>query len=314
MVVPLAPGVSLAQNRLETAPLRPDCEIEVQSASLRARRIIAAGYHGRVLGSYRHGIVALDRRGRPLHLTCRKDGIGPFSLWIGPRCWPISWAEEGPPASTPMTGGAHGLHLGRWRIMLDRAEDWDPRPIWRALRSRLGWWIEIARDLAAATRLETTDLTDDRSWLRLHARRSEFRRAMRRQDGESVTRAACALAGLGPGLTPAGDDYLAGVLMGMRASPTGTAWRLAAPVILNAVARRTTTLSIALLAAAFRGEAARPWHALVWALANGDAANVLRAAASVRRLGQSSGTWSLAGFLDTVLDATEGAGCSPPPP
>jgi hypothetical protein len=213
-----------------------------------------------------------------------------------------------------MTGGAHGLHLGRWRIMLDRAEDWDPRPIWRALGTRLGWWVEIARDLAAATRLETTDLTDDRSWLRLHARRSEFRRAMRRQDGESVTRAACALAGLGPGLTPAGDDYLAGVLMGMRASPTGTAWRLAAPVILNAVARRTTTLSIALLAAAFRGEAARPWHALVWALANGDAANVLRAAASVRRLGQSSGTWSLAGFLDTVLDATEGAGCSPPPP
>ena len=313
MVVPLSPAVSSADDRLEIAPPRP-VEIEVHIASSRARRIIAAGYRGRVLGSYRHGIVALDRRGRPLHLTSRKDGMGPYSIWVDPRFWPISWAEEGPPASTSITGGVHGLQLGSWRIMLDRADDWDPRPTWRALGSRLGRWIEIARDLAAVTRLERTDLPDDRSWLRLHAGRSEFRRSMRREDGQAVARAACSLAGLGPGLTPAGDDYMAGVLLGMRATPTGTLWGMAAPAILNAVTGSTTTLSTALLAAAFRGEAARPWHALVWALAKGDADNVPRAAASVRRLGHSSGTWSLAGFLDTVLDATEGAGCSPPPP
>ena len=314
MVVPLTPPVSLAEDRLETAPPRPDGEIEVHVASSRARRIIAAGYRGRVLGSYRHGIVALDRRGRPLHLTSLKDGMGPFSLWIGPRFWPIAWEPEGPPPSTPMSGSADGLQLGRWRMMLDRAEHWDPRPTWRALGSRLGWWIEIVRDLAAATELERTDLPDDRSWPRLDARRSEFRRAMQRQDGEAVARAACALAGLGPGLTPAGDDYLAGVLMGMRATRSGTAWSLAAPAIFNAVTGRTTTLSVALLAAAFRGEAARPWHALVWALASGDAAKAFRGAASIRRLGHSSGRWSLAGFLDTVLDATEEAGSSPPPP
>ncbi|MGH2605303.1 MAG: hypothetical protein ACRDG5_01805, partial [Anaerolineales bacterium] len=55
------------EGRLETAPPHPDGEIEIQAASSRARRIIAAGYRGRVLGSYQHGIVALDRRGRPLH-------------------------------------------------------------------------------------------------------------------------------------------------------------------------------------------------------------------------------------------------------
>lgn len=314
MVGPFIPAVSSAEGRLETAPPRPDGEIEVHAASSRARAIIAAGYRGRLLGSYRHGIVALDRRGRPLHLTSRKDEMGPFSLWVGPRCWPIAWALRGPSPSTPLTGGAYSLHLGTRRIRLDRAEDWDPRPPWRALGSRLRWWIEIARDLAAATGLERTDLPDDRSWPRLHAHRLEIRRAMRRQDGEAVARAAWALAGLGPGLTPAGDDYLVGVLLALRAIPSRTAWPLGSPDILKAASGRTSALSMALLGAAARGEAARPWHALVWALARAEAGKVFGAAARVRRLGHSSGSWTLAGFFDTVLDATEGAGSSPPPP
>ncbi|MGH2605781.1 MAG: DUF2877 domain-containing protein, partial [Anaerolineales bacterium] len=235
------------------------------------------------------------------------------SIWVRPGFWPIAWSLEGPLASTPLTGGAQGLHLGTRPITLDRAEDWDPRPSWRALGRRPGRWIEIARDLAAASRLEEAHLSDDRSWPRLHALQSEIRRALHGQDGEAVARAACALAGLGPGLTPAGDDYLAGVLMGMRAIFSETEASFPAPAILNSAMGRTSKLSTALLAAAFRGEAARPWHALVRALGQGDSANALRAAASIRRLGHSSGTWSLAGFLDTILDAPEGAGWFPPP-
>lgn len=311
---PLPPAENGPHTRAVTALPRPVGEIEVHVASVRARRILAAGYFGQVVGSHRHGIVALDRRGRPLHLTTRADAMGPFSLWIGAQSWPTAWTSGEPPASTLLTGGVGVLYLGGRRITLERAADWEPRPAWRALGRRIALWIEIARDLEADAATEGSDLSCDRSWSPLQARRSEFRRALRRRDGESIGRTAWTLAGLGPGLTPAGDDYLAGVLLGLRAIPSSLLWPLAAPAVLTAVPGRTSALSTALLAAAFRGEAARPWHELAGALARSDARRAMAAAARVRRLGHSSGRWTLAGFLDTVLDATEGAGTSPPPP
>lgn len=311
---PLPPGENGPHARAVTAPPRPVGEVEVHVASVRARRILAAGYCGHVVGSHRHGIVALDRRGRPLHLTSRADAMGPFSLWIGSRSWPTAWRSGEPPASTRLTGGAGALYLGGQRITLDRAANWEPRPPWRALCGRIPFWIDIAKDLGADGAGEGPDLSCDRSWSWLQARRSEFRRALRRRDGESIGRTAWTLAGLGPGLTPAGDDYLAGVLLGLRAIPSSHLWLLAAPAVLTAVPGRTSALSTALLAAAFRGEAARPWHELAGALARSDARRATAAAARVRRLGHSSGRWTLIGFLDTVLDATEGAGTSPPPP
>lgn len=327
MVVPLPPMGSSGgarssfpaaedglHTRAMTAAPRPGGEVEVHVASVRARRILAAGYCGHVVGSHRHGIVALDRRGRPLHLTSRADAMGPFSLWIGSPSWPTAWRSGEPPASTRLAGGAGALYLGGQRITLDRAADWEPRPAWRALGRRIPFWIDIAKDLAADGAREGTDLSCDRSWSWLQARRSELRKALRRRDRESIGRTAWTLAGLGPGLTPAGDDYLAGVLLGLRAIPSSLLWPLAAPAVLTAVPGRTSALSTALLAAAFRGEAARPWHGLAGALARSDARRAMAAAARVRRLGHSSGRWTLAGFLDTVLDATEGAGTSPPPP
>ncbi|MGH2625429.1 MAG: DUF2877 domain-containing protein [Anaerolineales bacterium] len=131
---------------------------------------------------------------------------------------------------------------------------------------------------------------------------------------QEVARAARALAGLGPGLTPAGDDYLAGVLLASWAIGSEIPRPVAVQIIVQAAAGRTSVLSTALLRAASRGEAARPWHGMVRALARSEAPTALRAAEAVCRLGHSSGIWSLAGFLDTVLDATEGAGSSPPPP
>lgn len=84
-------------------------------------------------------------------------------------------------------------------------------------------------------------------------------------DLPGVRTAASALCGLGPGLTPSGDDYLAGVMLALWAGHHPQRTRLC-DAICDGTAGRTTTLSSAFLAAAARGETNEQWHRLLAAL------------------------------------------------
>lgn len=78
--------------------------------------------------------------------------------------------------------------------------------------------------------------------------------------GHSLDPAVETLIGLGPGLTPSGDDYLGGVLVALhavrRASHAESLWRWLEPRL----AGRTSELSAAHLAAAAAGEAHEALH------------------------------------------------------
>ena len=95
--------------------------------------------------------------------------------------------------------------------------------------------------------------------------------------------------GLGPGLTPAGDDVLAGALATL---PAFGAQRLA-----EALARQvrfrmpaTTVLSAALLDRACAGEAVPELTGLLRACAGSGAPRVADAVAALGRVGHTSGT------------------------
>jgi hypothetical protein len=114
--------------------------------------------------------------------------------------------------------------------------------------------------------------------------------------GSTVDAAVAGLLGRGPGLTPLGDDVLAGALVTLRAAGAQRlADALARPVLARAPAA-TTFVSSALLAHAARGECVPELAALLHALGTpGQAA----AEASVLRLGHTSG----AGLLHGVAAA-----------
>jgi len=124
--------------------------------------------------------------------------------------------------------------------------------------------------------------------------------------------AAEPLLGLGPGLTPSGDDCLVGWATGMRA--VGAAERCVvegmAAKLLAAAAERTTALSRAFLAAALAGDVAEPVHRFVRS-PDAHGLSVLLA------LGATSGADLLAGYLlaRQALGRREGiAVLAPPPP
>jgi len=106
---------------------------------------------------------------------------------------------------------------------------------------------------------------------------------------------AAQLAGLGSGLTPAGDDFLTGVMLWAWLAHSNP--REFSRALVAAAAPRTTTLSAAFLRAAAEGECSAPWHRVLAALVGG-AEDVL--AASIRQVvacGATSGADTLAGFL-----------------
>ena len=94
-------------------------------------------------------------------------------------------------------------------------------------------------------------------------------RGLRGRELGAVAAGAANLAGLGPGLTPAGDDYLLGVICGLWAVnyPGQTVFTDA---IITQAVPRTNTLAGAWLQAAAGGEVGHAWHALCETIAIAD--------------------------------------------
>lgn len=129
-------------------------------------------------------------------------------------------------------------------------------------------------------------------------------RAAWQQDSAGIKEAARGLAGLGPGLTPSGDDVLGGfaavmALLSLYLSADGVSRAHIAPAIATVVGPRTTALSAALLAHAARGEVAEHLGKLLLSLAlpAGATEAVLHAADAVLAFGASSGADTLLGVV-----------------
>jgi hypothetical protein len=132
----------------------------------------------------------------------------------------------------------------------------------------------------------------------------DFLHACARDEPLAAAAIAVRLLGLGPGLTPAGDDLIGGAFFagGLRAA-RAAAWRDAAALIRARAPERTHRISATLLGDLLDGHAYAPLHDLAAALAREDASLALDAAARLTRIGHSSGWDMLAGFLGT-LDAS----------
>ncbi len=142
-----------------------------------------------------------------------------------------------------------------------------------------------------STRLEASGAVADSGWL-AHGIRAAC----------DSPAGAGALVGRGPGLTPSGDDALAGALLVAHALGTGAALADAVRARLGA----TTAVSAALLDAAADGYAARPVVALVDAAILNDADAVRRSLPDVLAIGHTSGADTVTGIRAALHSLTCG--------
>jgi hypothetical protein len=186
----------------------------------------------------------------------------------------------------------HGttVTIGRNRVVfdaltIDAVRWWDPRPALSRVSP-----TELATRVAE---LPSTPSAMDLSGLI---------RSLDERSADGLVDAASELLGRGPGLTPEGDDYLAGAISGLRILGDAIGDRsaramltAASPRLLSTARRTTTTFSAALISHAARGQVAAPAASLFRAL--GGRGDLLAAHGELTRVGHSSGPALAAGIV-----------------
>ncbi len=145
----------------------------------------------------------------------------------------------------------------------------------------------LAGAMLRSARLKTATLSD---WLAAPP-------AIRTQREAAARAAVHGLIGLGPGLTPSGDDVIAGMLIALHA----TGWRDDAEALAgfvgSAPAERTSSLSGAFLAAACSGLPSAAMHTAIAAMLAGDVDALPAAMDRLTGIGHTSGWDMLAGAV-----------------
>ena len=230
-----------------------------------AAAALASG-DGEVVAAYRKAAwVRLP--GGPVALTAPAIPPGPLHVTLD---GPLPSARG---AAVRRAGSR--LHVGGSVVELGGARPWTgPLPDPDEVRRGAGLVVWATAAVAAGSALTTAPY------------REPARRAVARLRDGDLAGAVDTLAGLGPGLTPAGDDALAGMLLALRAVEGPDA----EPRLVAAVAGApTTTLSLTVLRCAAAGQALAPVHQLLGAAARGDRAAALAAATAVAEVGATSG-------------------------
>ena len=250
-----------------TAAASPVSAVSVGRAVLEAA---SESFTGRVAGVYRDGF----------YVSGPSETL--FAV-LGPRSWPgplhliVEDLPELPTLHDLVSVSGGTLRAGRLTIRLDGGAPWAPH-----LPEHLCAGLPAWRDLAVCAAPELAAVWEP---VILDLRRSDLVAASRR------------LQGRGTGLTPSGDDVLAGILLVGAVDPSRR--RALAELVRSA---RTTRLSRAFLRWAASGHSIQPAHALLDAAASGDQTGMRRAAASLAGVGATSGRALAAGM---ALAATQ---------
>lgn len=247
--------------------------------------------------------------GHVLSLVTEAVGDGPFNLVL-----PDVDFSGHVSFSARVESSADRLCIGEIEIDTRSARGWEARPDWQQIRmqtKRLRG--NLAHILAALENSRpheglaglTVDLAVERDTLtetllrqaRPSAEKLVF--GLRAADESLCRQGARELAGLGGGLTPAGDDWIVGALVG-----SWVLWSESEAARLGGVvtqaAQQSPALSYAWIRAAAEGECNARWHGLLGTLQGDDDSRIRIAAQSVLAQGHTSGADALAGFL-TVL-------------
>jgi hypothetical protein len=203
-------------------------------------------------------------------------------------------------------------------IEMDRISPWRPDPFPSSDAARADFVAGCRELRAGIDALGTPDglgrLLDGapRSDLVLERARPLARalgRACRDDNASAAIEPAAALLGLGPGLTPSGDDFVGGALFARRllagaSNEDGSGWNAASAEIVSRARERTHPISVALLSDMLHGRGHAPLHVLASALASAaPCQRALDSARTLTRLGHCSGWDMLTGFLGGVLGA-----------
>jgi hypothetical protein len=298
--------------------------VDALSMSWRVGRAIRQeGWSGEILAVYPHSCYLMDEDGAIYAVVEEGLGNGPLNVVIPaspPGLFQFLSVGETVRSTGEILMLSDSLDVG-----LAKAHLWDPKSYpaiavdTDGFRGALAALFETAATHspeASLARLlpylQEDDLPDPLQKVphfpRSHALMGGLAESLARRNRRGLKVVTSSMAGLGPGLTPAGDDFLAGVLLalaltqGLRDDPE---LGEIAGMLVETATPRTGEISAAYLKVAYAGEASERWHRLLGALAGDHPGSPEESARSVMQTGETSGADMLAGFL-TAMRAIHG--------
>jgi hypothetical protein len=212
-------------------------------------------------------------------------GRGPLNVTCDTAA-PIDWREVVSPDDTPVPRKS-GFSLGTLTLSTDSAEVWQPcgpllserEELARGLEALieglppslpaegLAWFLCHRSDMySVVAKAAQSPVEVLAGWLREGGQGDSFPTA--------ASGAVRSLLGLGPGLTPSGDDFLAGMVVGLRAIGQSAEARSLGREIAAMAPSQTNEISEAHLFAALRAGLSEDLHNTIHAMAQGEAAAV----------------------------------------
>ncbi|MEW6401201.1 MAG: DUF2877 domain-containing protein [Chloroflexota bacterium] len=279
----------------------------------------------RLLHVFDRACNLINERGEVLSIVTPRIGNGPFNLVIAGLPNKDSSQQTAEVFSTlnvesPVSILGEQLILGDLTINTANAKLWNPRPNWEGLHDKreniTDLLITNYRECDLDTKRSTTIFFNPRLSITNYqfssSLISNLSSVLVKNDVSAAKNIASKLAGLGPGLTPSGDDILLGAVYAAWIIHPPEAARALAEEIANTAAPLTTSLSAAWLEAGARGEAGELWHGLFNALLSANSSAIHLQITKLPSVGHTSGVDALTGFMGTILRVAKVAQTSNP--
>lgn len=246
----------------------------------------------RVFSVHRRVLNLLDDAGRIIAVVTPEIGDGPFHIVLDQS---ISFDFAAPGQEGVWQGTS--LTLGTNRVEWARAQPWNPHLESISIPPPA---LMALHDCVQGGRVfqERWQGMDRRTIARMQSGVASIVSGLRGLEREALHQGVSRIMGLGPGLTPAGDDVLLGMLARLWLDTAQPAAAELGQCALDAAAM-TTRISRAWLQHAARGQFDARWHALRAALLTADNRAICHAAHRILSVGASSGPQAMAGFLLT---------------
>jgi len=279
-----------------------------QSYSAGAAEWLSSNKSGHVFSSFERACNLIDDEGGFIAIVHNTIGNGPFAMVL--EDLPLS-LEQMLTVGDPVVVNKNSLTVNTTTIDFSGATLWSARLDWDYPKERPHHFQKNIRDLYLTVQNNASDgslrsmlcpTKDNIGYVctKVSESAQQLYRGIVSGNIQKIYVGAANIAGLGVGLTPAGDDFLIGVMYALWAifdQKDAARW---SRTIADAASSRTTMLSAAMLQASANGHASEHWHALVDVLCKENVTDVTRVCMDILSLGHTSGADMLAGFLLSI--------------
>ena len=285
-------------------------KFNILSLSPRTKNWLHGTQHPRVLQIFTPALNLVNEDNEVLSLVHPSIGNGPFSMVVEE----IHFTDFFNP-NTAIHLNENALRIGDVEFKIDQSFLWNPLPNWEAMRKSMN---KISPHILQIEQILLEEATKE-SLIKILSQNEPLLRSsqikektiaskaihllsegLRKQSHKLIREGVSKLAGLGIGLTPAGDDFLMGVMHGLWTIQSSEKAKHNSQIIFKAAKHKTNTLSAAWLHAASLGEAGETWHNLFNAILGLDSEKVHISIFHILSTGHTSGADALAGFIHVL--------------